>query len=51
MEFEAFGMVTQYLQVAADYLNSPWMATVMMVGAVLFMIAQMVYNHIQETYF
>ena len=50
-EFEAFGMITQYLQVAADYLHSPWMATFMMVGAVLFMIAQMVYNHIQETYF
>ena len=50
-EFEAFGVITQYLQVAADYLHSPWMATVMMVGAVLFMIAQMVYNYIQETYF
>ena len=50
-ELEAFGLITQNLQVAADYLHSPWMATVMMVGAVLFMIAKMVYNHIQETYF
>ena len=49
-ELEAFGLITQNLQVAADYLHSPWMATVMMVGAVLFMMGQMIYNHINDTY-
>ena len=50
-EFEAFGILTNYLQVVTDYLQSPWMATIIMVGAVLFLIGQMIYNYITETYF
>ena len=50
-EFEAFGIFTNYLQVLADYLQSPWMATIIMVGTVLFMMGQMIYNQINETYF
>ena len=50
-EIDVLGLITQYLQVATDYLHSPWMATVMMVGAVLFIMGQMIYNYINETYF
>ena len=48
-ELEAFGLITQNLQVAADYLHSPWMPIVMITAPVLLMIA--LYNQIQETYF
>ena len=48
-EIDAFGLITQYLQVAADYLHSPWMPIVMITAPVLLMIA--LYNQIQETYF